>query len=81
MNIGDMVLYDKFGDRWATVAPSMKIGDQGVGIIVSNIFTNGADEFEDTMWARVLLNDGATKEIALCYLAQPNFVKTKQRKN
>ena len=83
MNIGDIVIYDRFGDRFASVAPTMDEDEQDVGLIVSEFFLN--DNFEDEMegmsWTRVLTSDGQIRELALCYLAEPNDVSFSSNKN
>jgi hypothetical protein len=73
MNPGDIVLYDRFGSRQATVAPSMRQEDQGIGIIVSSInkdFGCDIDEEPETSWVKILTDTGKIKEISLCYLVE-----------
>jgi len=71
MNIGDIVLYDRFGDKWASVAPSMLREDQGLGLVVSSIFpSENFEEFEGMGWTKVLSETGTVKEIAVCYIVE-----------
>ncbi len=87
MNTGDIVLYDRFGTRHATVAPSMNQEDQGIGIIISDvkknhhIYNDGLDETQ-TSWVKILTESGKVKEISLCYLvATDDFYFSHVRKN
>jgi hypothetical protein len=76
MDIGDIIIYDRFGDRFASVAPTMDEDDQDVGIIVSEFFIDHP-EYEDDegmSWARVITSNGRIKELARCYLANPEDV-------
>ena len=85
MNPGDIVLYDRFGSRQSTVAPSMREEDQGIGIIVSGInqdFGRDTGEEPEFSWVKILTDTGKVKEISLCYLvATDDFYFSHVRKN
>ena len=76
MNTGDIVIYDRFGDRFASVAPTMKEEEQGVGLIIGRIYENSTfdSELEGMNWTKILTDDGVVKEMALCYLIDPKEV-------
>lgn len=70
MDIGDIIIYDRFGNRFASIAPTMDESEQDIGVIVSDFFQDHP-EYEDDegmSWARILTQDGQLKEIAKCYL-------------
>lgn len=76
MDVGDIIIYDRFGDRFASVAPTMDEEEQDVGIIVSDFFRDHP-EYEDDEgmeWARIITSNGQIKEFARCYLANPEHV-------
>jgi hypothetical protein len=82
MNVGDIIIYDRFGDRFASVAPTMDEDDQDVGIIVSEFFQDHP-EYEDDegmSWTRVITSNGRIKELARCYLAKPEDVSFSSKK-
>lgn len=70
MDIGDIIIYDRFGDRFASVAPTMDEEEQDIGIIVSEFFRDHPEyENDEGMeWARVITSNGQVKEMARCYL-------------
>lgn len=82
MDVGDIIIYDRFGDRFASVAPTMDEEEQDVGIIVSNFFYDHL-EYEDDegrWWARVITSNGRIRELARCYLAKPEDVSFSPKK-
>jgi len=76
MNVGDIVIYDKFGCRFASVAPTMKEEEQGVGLIVDRIYKNSIfdSDLEGMNWTKILTDKGVVKEMALCYLVDPKEI-------
>jgi hypothetical protein len=66
MQIGDLVLYDKFGAPWQSVSPSFYQDDFGFGVVLS-VASSSMDDLEDTT-VEIIKEDGKTAYFSKSYI-------------